>query len=735
MKVQTDYDMSSPRNEAEDALQAVDSTGGMTGNPRPTSDQERAWLDNNNRHLSAALAWLRLCLTRLVENSESLVTPPGSPDNGYNWFSRGKKSDTKKLPPPTSRDLAETQEEARQTMGKLENYTPPPALVLLNQTFGLSVFERQMLLLSIARELDAGIAGLCARAQGDPAQPWATFALGFRLFDNPEWNALAPNSALRYWRLLEVNQPGARALTAAALTADERIVNYLKGLNYLDDRLAPLLDRITPPKPGDLPPSQQRLVHELIESVNNSPVEDAPFIELNGTGSSVKRLIAAHTCTQMGLNLYVLHLKSLPLQLGDFDTFCRLWQRETLLMPLALYIDCDRANDTELAQLKRFVPRSPCLLFLDLDGARLDSPQPRIAVEVSNPTTQEQQLLWELTLPATSQVLSQRLAEQFSFSQTDIQRIAAKASQQTQNASEQTSLSDYLWRECRITARRGMEHLARRIDVKADWEQLVVTDDARELLEQIAIHFEQRNRVYEQWGFRNRMNRGLGISALFSGESGTGKTMAAEVIAKTLDLDLYRIDLSSVVSKYIGETEKNLRKLFDAAEDCGAILFFDEADALFGKRSEVKDSHDRYANIEINYLLQRMESYRGLAILATNMKSALDKAFLRRLRFIVDFRFPEVPQRREIWQKVFPPATPLADLDFGYLAKLQLTGGAIHNVALNSAFITAQQNTVVTMEAILNAARHEFKKMDRPAKDTDFNWCQPEVKILAGEKS
>jgi SpoVK/Ycf46/Vps4 family AAA+-type ATPase len=206
-------------------------------------------------------------------------------------------------------------------------------------------------------------------------------------------------------------------------------------------------------------------------------------------------------------------------------------------------------------------------------------------------------------------------------------------------------------------------------------------------MRKISGQVRQRYTVYDKWGFRQRMNRGLGIVALFAGESGTGKTMSAEVIANELNLNLYRIDLSAVVSKYIGETEKNLRLLFDAAEDGGAILFFDEADALFGKRSQVRDSHDRYANIEINYLLQRLKAYRGLAILATNMKGALDKGFVRRLRFIVNFPFPEVEDRKRMWQKIFPPETPLGDLDYDRLAQFRLAGGSIHNGALNAAFL------------------------------------------------
>ena len=247
--------------------------------------------------------------------------------------------------------------------------------------------------------------------------------------------------------------------------------------------------------------------------------------------------------------------------------------------------------------------------------------------------------------------------------------------------------------------------------------------EQKNLLRQITRQVRCRKLVYETWGFRERMNRGLGISALFSGESGTGKTMAAEVIANALDLDLYCIDLSAVVSKYIGETEKNLRKVFDAAEESGAIIFFDEADALFGKRSEIKDSHDRYANIEINYLLQRMESYRGVAILATNMKSALDNAFVRRLRFIVEFPFPGIEERTAIWQNIFPAGTPLAeDFDCRRLARLNLAGGNIHSVAINAAFLAARENGTVTMPLVLSAARDEFRKLERPARDSDFRW-------------
>jgi SpoVK/Ycf46/Vps4 family AAA+-type ATPase len=206
----------------------------------------------------------------------------------------------------------------------------------------------------------------------------------------------------------------------------------------------------------------------------------------------------------------------------------------------------------------------------------------------------------------------------------------------------------------------------------------------------------------------------LGLSALFSGASGTGKTMAAGTLARELDRDLYQIDLATVISKYIGETEKHLRKIFDAADRSGAILLFDEADALFGKRSQVRDSHDRYANLEVSYLLQRMESYRGIAILTTNMQNALDTAFQRRLRFVAHFPFPDEPSRQRIWRKVFPAAAPTADLDYERLAQLNVTGGSIRNIAILAAFLAADAGTAITMRSIQEAARTEYAKLDKP---------------------
>jgi SpoVK/Ycf46/Vps4 family AAA+-type ATPase len=276
-----------------------------------------------------------------------------------------------------------------------------------------------------------------------------------------------------------------------------------------------------------------------------------------------------------------------------------------------------------------------------------------------------------------------------------------------------------LWQACRERASRELDELADRIVPRYGWDDIVLAPDVVHDLKAAAAQVRHSALVYGAHGFAKKYPRGRGISLLLSGPSGTGKTMAAEVIANDLALDLYRIDLSRVVSKYIGETEKNLRAVFDAAEASGAVLLFDEADALFGKRSEVKDSHDRYANIEVSYLLQRMECYSGLAILATNMKGHLDGAFMRRLRYVIDVPFPDVAARRLIWQKAFPTEMPRATLDFDALARLDIAGGNIAVIAINAAFLAAADATPLDMRHIARAARAEYHKLDRELR---LNW-------------
>ena len=352
-------------------------------------------------------------------------------------------------------------------------------------------------------------------------------------------------------------------------------------------------------------------------------------------------------------------------------------------------------------------------------------PLPRavIAIEVGRPRRDEQRALWSAVLDGagfdgavldgTRHVARRSIDEatmQFDLGYTDIADAAAAGAA---GASEPVGI----WELCRVRSRSRLDELARRIEPRARWRDLVLPADQSAILRDIAAQVRGRSRVYHDWGFERVSQRGLGISALFCGPSGTGKTLAAEVIAAELGLDLYLIDLSAVVSKYIGETEKNLRAVFDSADKGGAVLLFDEADALFGKRTEVRDSHDRYANIEVSYLLQRMESYRGLAVLTTNLRSALDQAFLRRLRFVVQFPFPDAAQRAEIWRRVFPDAVPIGDLDASRLAQLTIAGGNIRNIAIAAAFLAAGDDSAdapVTMAHVLRAVRAEYAKFDKP---------------------
>ena len=690
------------------------------------------WQATNSRYLAIAGEWLRLRLMRLapgasdqsstVEQARVEVASASIVDRLFGRPTSTLPSNAPALPAPSG-SLDEQIEHAANLMRELEASEPAPALIMLSRQLGLSRFEGEVLLLCAALELDTRIAAWCARAHDDAQRSHPTFALALSLFDEPAWEALSPDRPLRYWRLIEINQPAAQPLTTSALRADERIVNYLKGLNRLDDRLALFVNPIDfSATPTALPPSQQTVVADIVAHWRRSLDGAAlPIAQLLGTNVTAKQAVAAHAAAKLGRQLYRLAAEALPSAVNDLETLARLWQRESSLLPLALYLDAeevDHAAPDRAASLQRFMARADGVIFF---GARESWPQlstAHFSVDVAKPTTAEQRAMWIAALGESAPDLVGQLAAQFNLNQAVIESIAREANLDA--SSDEAQLQRQLWAACCTATRPRLDALAQRIDPRATWDDLVLPAEQIALLHQIAAQVGQRHTVYEDWGYAAKMNRGLGISALFAGDSGTGKTMAAEVIANELRLNLYRIDLSAVVSKYIGETEKNLRRLFDAAEDGGAILFFDEADALFGKRSEVKDSHDRYANIEINYLLQRMEAYRGLAILATNLKSALDQAFMRRLRFIVNFPFPAAHERKLMWQKIFPAQVPKQELDYERLARFNITGGNIHSIALNAAFSAAQTGTSVNTAIVLAAMRTEFRKLDKPINEAEF---------------
>ena len=261
-----------------------------------------------------------------------------------------------------------------------------------------------------------------------------------------------------------------------------------------------------------------------------------------------------------------------------------------------------------------------------------------------------------------------------------------------------------------------------RVEPRAGWNDLVLPEEPLGLLRSVAAFLRHRDLVLSEWGYERAVGGGQGLKVLFAGESGTGKTMAAGVIAGDLGLDLFRVDLATVVSKYVGETEQNLDRIFAAAEGSNAVLLFDEADALFGKRSEVKDAHDRYANIEVAYLLQRMEAYAGAVILTTNLRANMDDAFLRRLDVLVEFPFPEAADRRRLWQGLVPPEAPVADdVDLDVLAdRFRLTGGSIRNCSVTAAFLAADEGSAITVQHLLRAIAQELRKQGRLTLEADF---------------
>ena len=678
-----------------------------------------AWQKNNEAYLSAAINQLRARLVRLAEQYQvpSDVTSPQPQRKQSFWCWNRDEGGSPSIEQETSAPLRHPQiEHASDATTQPATPDPPPALMILSRRLGLGQFEEHILLLCAAMELDTRIAALCAQAQNDPSRPYPTFALALALFDDPVWEALSPERPLRYWRLIEINQPCAQPLTISALRADERIVSYLKGLNYLDDRLMPLLAPLTETA-DELPASQQQQANTILQHLRTAS-HGLPVVHLLGVDSASKRSIVKRTAEELGVSVYRLAADMLPATFAELETLARLYQRESQLLPVALYLDA-QDSEKEPPTVNRFLAKLSGLVFLDTRELWSQVGRDALTLDVTKPSSAEQEEAWRKALGDDAGGSPTLLAGQFNLNLSEIERIA-----HTATGNEQPII-DRMWNACLIAARPRLDTLAQRLEVKAQtWDGLVLPEAEKKLLRQIMDQVGRRHHVYERWGFNRRMNRGLGISALFVGESGTGKTLAVEVIAHELKLNLYRIDLSQVVSKYIGETEKNLRKLFDAAEDGGTILFFDEADALFGKRSEVKDSHDRYANIEINYLLQRMEAYRGLAILATNMKSALDTAFMRRLRFIVTFPFPGIPERQRIWKRAFPKETEKEGLDYERLARFNLTGGSIQNIAINAAFLAASAGSPVTMPLIFEAARSEFRKLEKPINEAEFRLMQ-----------
>lgn len=647
---------------------------------------------------------------------------PSSPDEAREFLAT--HDDARSL----AHSLSELREQCRESAAAMSKENRPPALDILCAQFGLSELEREVLVIAAAPDLDWSIGRVYAYVQDDVTLPRATSALLQDLLAGNEAErhqirqALLPDSPLRRYALVI-------ARDGQGFRVDSRVIDYLFGFNRVDETVEGAATAV-PELP--IAPAHAPLAKALLEWLRGSSKKRWRPVNAVCESASATLSFATAFARHAGLNLYRLDCSRLPVQTHERTEWLRLLAREAVLTQMLLTIEMPDPEPHQgntpgesqtMANTHSWVEQLPLFFFVS-SRARLTTDRPLISVSVPPIGIDDRHGLWEQSLAACGVSCADsldQLTEQFDFGPQQTLQAAQSVRMKlsSRGRSNEATATD-LWDVCRDQSQGHLSGLAKQIIPVYDWNDIVLPEDVINQLREVAGQVAGRSRVYNQWGFGNKMSRGRGISAMFSGASGTGKTMAAEVLAKALQLHLYRVELPSMISKYIGETEKNLRRLFDAADRCGAILFFDEADSLFGKRTEVKDSHDRYANIEVNYLLQRMEEYNGLSILATNRKTDVDRAFLRRLRFLVDFQFPQAGERLRIWRKSFPPQTPTADLDFEYLSSFEIAGGNIRNIALGAAFLAAEVNEPVSMNHVLHAARREYSKLDKMIPDGGF---------------
>ncbi len=615
-------------------------------------------------------------------------------------------------------------------------------LAMLRARAGFTELDLGILLMALAPELDLKYERVFAYLQDDVTRRRPTVDLALGLLA-PAWEdrlraraRLAPSAPLLRHRLLRLTEdPGHRdpTLLSRYLKPEDRVVDFLLGSDEPDPRLAPYARAVEPRARLDdllLPDALRERLRALAGGG-----ADAVFY-LQGPYGVGKRSVAEAVCAEAGRGVVVVDAARLAgLDAAAFDELAGVAAREALLRGAATCWDGFDAllADEHSARRERVLreARGGGMVFLageagwdpadDLAGVafyRVALPRPDHAGRVK---------LWAAQLNgdgAAPGVDVAELANRFRFSGGQIRDAAAGARSLARlRDPERGRLSmEDLFAACRTQSSPRLSSLARKIAPRYGWDDIVLPPDRREQLREIANSMKYRSRVLGEWGFDRKLAMGKGLNVLFSGPPGTGKTMAAEIVAGELGLELFRIDLSGVVSKYIGETEKNLSHIFAEAETSSAILFFDEADALFGRRSEVRDSHDRYANLEVSYLLQRMEEYEGVVVLATNFRKNMDDAFVRRMHFAVDFPFPSERERLRIWEAVWPdelPRDPGIALE-AVARRLEMAGGNIRNVALAAAFLAADDGGVVTAEHLVRAARREYQKMGKVVSDAEF---------------
>jgi SpoVK/Ycf46/Vps4 family AAA+-type ATPase len=620
-------------------------------------------------------------------------------------------------------------------------------LFRLARIFGLSPFEQFILLICVAPELDSRFETLYSYVQNDVTRKRPTPDLILKLFCSSPQDCLTMrvlfSPAAKLFRVplirFGIDPPDRESsFLSRPLRAEQRIVDYLLEQGELDERLRPFAAVNNPALSFNNLHLPDSLVGEL-QKVSSSFTEQGGIVFLQGPKGCGKSSIAEAISRVQRRPLVTARLERLAPDQLPLPLALQLLQREARLHGANLFLGSAESvsGPDAAAEQKRKVfldslDPNECLIFVgsnfQFSLAEASAKYTSLNFAIPPPDFSQRALLWSESIEAMGRdtspdVDAALLANKFQLTGGEIQSVCREAVGRAllRDSGEHISLVD-IESAARGQSNQGLRRLAQKVNCIHDWPDLVLPVRSVRQLREVCSAEKLRHIVYSQWGYDRRLAQGRGLNVLFCGSSGTGKTMAAGIIARGLALDLYKIDLSSVVSKYIGETEKQLSQVFHEAGSSNAILFFDEADALFGKRSEVKDAHDRYANVEVAYLLQKMEEYEGIVILATNFRRNMDDAFTRRMHHIVEFPFPDADLRERIWKGLVPPAAPLsADVNFGFLARqFELSGGNIRNVALAAAFLAAESGGEIRMEHFILGTARELQKLGKMPSRSDF---------------
>ena len=638
------------------------------------------------------------------------------------------------VPPQTQEQLEALEHNITQIEQTAHDQQIPLRLLHLKHALDLNNDDLNILLVALAPAIERRYERIYGFLQDDVTKRRPTVNLVLNLLGT-DWeqrtyilSRLTEDSPLVRQSVVSI-MPDATDLNAAfanqSLNIDTRIVQFIQGVDSIPRKWQSFVKVNTTP--------QSKLDQLILTDENRVFIERdygefRPIFHLFGNYGSGKRSLAESLAYHYQIPLLIINLQSLQKEANGDITALELAIREGRLLNAVLMLThwetvLDTSSFDPPQWLWEMILDYPQIVVLSskesFEPRGTDRQRPLLRLELEIPDFDRRLNYWQQYLNGAT-VNPSEIAYKFKLTRGQIRDAVYTAYDLAMGRGETTpSLTD-LYAASRSQSNRKLSSLAVKIKPRYGWNHIILPDDRIQQLQEICDQVRHAVQVYERWGFQGRGANAQGVTALFAGQSGTGKTMAAEIIAYELGLELFKIDLSSVVSKYIGETEKNLAAIFDEATQSNAILFFDEADALFGKRSEVKDSHDRYANIEIGYLLQRMETYDGVAILASNLRQNLDEAFTRRLDFLIDFPFPEEDDREKIWRISFAEDAPLGDdVDIrGIAERYRLAGGNIRNAALAAAFLAAaDESTDIHMQHLIHAIRREHQKMGKLMED------------------